>query len=148
MKITQPISVSSFNIKLDRLGGVNADLLSEAGEKIRNIKGVNSRKVPIDIEYIILNMSHVLNKYSCNGVLSGPKSIGHKNPELIEEVTQDEVYRILKAEAIEQADDYDPFVRDSIVKILQNVATMNIIIDVCETIKASEKCEVYGEYCL
>ena len=104
--------------------------------------------MPIDIEVRILRMVHDINKNLCNGVLSGSKSIGHKIAELIEEVTQAEVYRSLKAEAIEQADDYDPFVRDSIVKILQNVATMNIIIDVCETIKASEKCEVYGEYCL
>ena len=136
MKITLPIPNSSFNIKLDKLGGVNADLLSEAGEKIRNIKGVNSKNVPEDVEYVLLNMSHVLNSNSGNGALAGTKSVGYSNPELIGRVNFVEAYKILKTEALTQAGYYHPTVKDSIVKILHNVATMNIIVGVCETIKA------------
>tara|TARA_X000001388_G_scaffold74819_1_gene68474 strand:- start:50 stop:466 length:417 start_codon:yes stop_codon:yes gene_type:complete len=136
MNITLPIPISSFNIKLDKLGGVNADLLSEAGENIRNIKGVNSKNVPEDVEYVLLNMSHVLNSASGNGALAGTKSVGYSNPELIGEVSIAEAYKILKAEALVQAGYYDPTVKDSIVKILQNTATMNTIINVNESIKA------------
>ena len=82
-------------------------------------------------------MSHVLNSASGNGALAGTKSVGYSNPELIGKVSIAEAYKILKAEALIQAGYYDPTVKDSIVKILQNTATMNIIINVNESIKAT-----------